>query len=416
MIQPYQVVKDLDFVRIAGSAGEQRAIEVLSGYLRQLGLEPQLEPFDLHCFEPGNGWAEVNGKRYDLLPFGLSSPADVTGTLHFLENPDVLRLNRGAYDDKIVLLGRYGRDVQEALKSCRAVIVMGPVMRQAPSWSHRQKSYEDGVAPSLSVSYDTGAQLARMDGKQVRVVIEQEAKKVTAHNIVAHIPGRGLDRNLLYGVAHYDTVNRTPGASDNTGGTAVLLALAEKLTRKQPGRDFRLVWFSGEEMGLRGSLAYVQQHEEEVRQRAAMVLNIDVTGDDVGVNRYAVIGTEGLRGWVDGVTREIGLSFASAIDIYSSDAMPFAVHEIPSVNIARGGGKASFHIHTPGDKLANVSPRGFVASTRAAENLARRWADAAIFPHAREIDDKLREKIEKYFYRLTLEKPELHWEPKYKRP
>jgi len=414
MIRPYQVVKDLDFVRIAGSDGEQRAIEVITRYLKDLGHSWTLEPFELHCFDPGTGFAEVDGKRFDLLPFGLSTPVDVTGELTFLEDPEVLTLNRGAFDARIVLLGRYGRDVQEAAKHCRALIVIGSPLREAPSWSHRQKSFEEGVTPSLTVTYDDGARLARLAGKQAHVVIDQKARTVTAHNIVVDIPGRGLDRNLLYGVGHYDTVNRSPGACDNTGGSAVLLKLAERYAIKQPGRDLRLVWFSGEEMGLRGSLAHVQAHVDEVKQRAALVLNIDVTGDDVGANRYAVLGTEGLRGWVDGVTREMGLSFASALDIYSSDCMPFCVHEVPSVNIARSGGKASFHMHTPNDRLAYVSPRGFEDTTRATLNLAQRLTEAVIFPFRRQIDPKLKDKVEQYMYRLTMEKPELDWTPKYK--
>jgi len=33
----------------------------------------------------------------------------------------------------------------------------------------------------------------------------------------------------------------------------------------------------------------------------------------------------------------------------------------------------------------------------------------------KEIDECLKEKIEKYLWNLTLEKPELHWKPKYRK-
>jgi hypothetical protein len=44
---------------------------------------------------------------------------------------------------------------------------------------------------------------------------------------------------------------------------------------------------------------------------------------------------------------------------------------------------------------------------RAARALLERVLGAGIFPLRREIDETLREKIEKYFWNLTREKPEL---------
>ena len=40
---------------------------------------------------------------------------------------------------------------------------------------------------------------------------------------------------------------------------------------------------------------------------------------------------------------------------------------------------------------------------------------AEVFPVRREIDDTFREKIEKYVWNSTLEKPELKWVEKYRR-
>ena len=43
MINPYKVVKEIGFERLAGSEGEKKAIKILSGYIKELGLKHKLE-------------------------------------------------------------------------------------------------------------------------------------------------------------------------------------------------------------------------------------------------------------------------------------------------------------------------------------------------------------------------------------
>ena len=191
--------------------------------------------------------------------------------------------------------------------------------------------------------------------------------------------------------------------------------MAEHYSQHKPERDLRIIFFSGEEMGLRGSFAYVAKHKAEVKKRAALVVNVDVSGDELGRNSFIVLGTPKLLGFADGVTRELGHYFRSVLDIYSSDCMPFAAHEVPSVNISRWGGKSSFFIHTPGDGFSGTSAAGLEPVIAASVNLVGRVLNAGIFPVDREIDKSLREKVEKYLYGSLLEKPKLEWTPDYQK-
>lgn len=194
-----------------------------------------------------------------------------------------------------------------------------------------------------------------------------------------------------------------------------LLKVAEYFAKHTPERDLKIIFFSGEELGLLGSQHYVKTHLEEIKERAGLVVNIDVSGDPLGTDGMAVIGTKELMGYCDGLMREIGILYSTKLDIYSSDCMPFSVYEIPSVNIARFGGKASFHIHTPNDHLKNVSPRGYKNTITSTIHLLRHILNAEIYPVSKEIDNSLKDKIEKYIWNLDYEKPELKWEPKYKK-
>ena len=417
MINPYKVVKDLNFERLAGSKNEKVAIGVLSGYMKEMGLKPKLESFDLISFDAGEAIVTVDGKTFPALPYGLNESDVIEGELVVLENMDILDYNKGAYKDKIVMCYGFTRGMAPKLKAAgvKGYIGMGNPHRAATSLSHRQSSHKEGYIHSITISHDNAIKLRKYDGKMIKIEIKQKVEKRKANNIVVDIPGKSFDENLTLAVGHYDTVAHSVGASDNSGGTVALLKILEYFSRHQPQRDLRVVFFSGEELGLLGSQAFVKKHLKEIKDRLKLVVNIDVSGDAIGHDHFNVIGSKELLGYTDGITKEIGMVFKSAIEIFSSDGMPFTPYEIPSVNVFRAGGKATVMIHTPGDSVKNVGPKGYDTTIKASINLLKRVLNAEVYPVKKEIDEKLREKIEKYLYNLSYEKPELEWVPKYKK-
>lgn len=417
MINPYKVVKELNFERLAGSANEKKAIEILSNHIKELGLKPQLESFELISFDAGTAEITVDGKSFPALPYGLNEDAEFAGELCVLENIDILDFNKGAYKNKIVMCYGFSRGMAPKLKAAgvKAYIGMGRPHRAATSLSHRQASHEEGYVHSLTISHDDAIKLRKFEGKEIVIKIMQKVEKRTAENIVVDIPGQGFDENLTIACGHYDTVAHSVGASDNSGGTVTLLKILEYFAKHQPQRDLRVIFFSGEELGLLGSQAYVKKHLAEIKDRLKLVVNIDVSGDAIGNDHFQITGTNELIGYVDGITKEIGMAFKTSLDIYSSDNMPFTPYEIPSVNIFRADGKASIMIHTPADAVKNVGPKGYDTTVKTSINLLDRVLNAKVYPAKKEIDDSLREKIEKYLYNLNYKKPELEWTPKYEK-
>jgi len=297
----------------------------------------------------------------------------------------------------------------------KAFIGISAPYKKAYSYSHRQKRADGLVIPAAMVRYDFAEQLIKLDGQKVKFTIRQKAEKKTGYNIVIDIKGKGHDDILTLMVGHYDSVARSHGASDNAGGTVCLLKAAEYFTRHQPARDVRIICFSGEELGLLGSFAYVKKHEEELKKRCRMVMNIDLAGDPIGRNAMMVLGTKELMGYAGGILKENGMLFDESLSIYSSDCMPFTPLEIPSLNIARMGGKALYYIHTEDDKAKYVTQNGLEGPYKAAIAIMNRILNAEIYPVTKTIDDSLRDKIEAYLWQSQLEKPELKWMEKYKK-
>jgi aminopeptidase YwaD len=417
MIDPYKVIKKLDFERLAGTEGEKKAIQVIGSHIKNLGLDYKLEPFEIVSFSPGSATLTVAGKQFTGNPFGLNEDANVTGEFVFLDNWEVLLYNLGAFRNKIIVSYGFSRKLASALKKqeAAAYIAIGTPARKASSLSHRQNTFKEGYVPCMTVDHITGEKLVKYSGKEAGVVIKQKVEKKTSHNIVVDIPGKGADKNLTLSGAHYDSVARCNGSSDNAGGSVTLLKVAEHFAKHQPARDLRLIFFGAEELGLLGSSAFVKAHKEELAERVPFLLNIDVAGDPVGFDTAMVLGTKELLGYVDGISKEIGVAFRTRLGIYSSDGMPFSVQEIPSVSLSRRGGRANFYIHTSDDTPKLVTKKAFENTVKSAINILSRVLNAKIYPIKKEIDPDLRDDIEKYVWNSTMAKPELNWEPKYKK-
>jgi Tol biopolymer transport system component len=96
-------------------------------------------------------------------------------------------------------------------------------------------------------------------------------------NVIAKLPGT-VHPDVLYVVSsHFDSVERGPGADDNSSGTAALLEAARVLaTRPQPA-TIHFAFFTGEEAGLLGAREYVRRAVEQ-GDRLVGALNNDMIG------------------------------------------------------------------------------------------------------------------------------------------
>ena len=97
-------------------------------------------------------------------------------------------------------------------------------------------------------------------------------------NLIAEIPGTDLKDEVVMFGAHLDSWHTATGATDNAAGSAVMMEAARILTEMiketgvKPRRTLRMALWTGEEQGLLGSIAYVNQHYAEIKQRTVQSL------------------------------------------------------------------------------------------------------------------------------------------------
>lgn len=105
---------------------------------------------------------------------------------------------------------------------------------------------------------------------------------IPCYNVIAEIPGTEKPDEVVIVSAHLDSWNGvgSQGATDNGTGSSVTLEAARILAAvgAKPKRTIRFILWTGEEQGLLGSRAYVEEIKDELEKISAVFV------DDGGTN------------------------------------------------------------------------------------------------------------------------------------
>jgi hypothetical protein len=136
--------------------------------------------------------------------------------------------------------------------------------------------------PELVVAHEQYGEIYRNVERGVPVTLEIDVKNeffdddLDAYNTLGDIPGSDLaDQYVMLG-AHLDSWYAGTGGTDNAAGSIVMMEAVRILQALdlKPRRTIRIGLWSGEEQGLLGSRAWVQNNEELWPQISAYV-NVD---------------------------------------------------------------------------------------------------------------------------------------------
>jgi len=124
------------------------------------------------------------------------------------------------------------------------------------------------VAPQVVMAVEHYNRICRILGKNLKVQLEMEiqanflTEEMTDLNVLADFPGTDKKDELVMLGGHFDTWHSGTGATDNSAGCAVAMEAVRilKASGLKPRRTIRIALWGGEESGLLGSRAYVNEH------------------------------------------------------------------------------------------------------------------------------------------------------------
>jgi hypothetical protein len=209
------------------------------------------------------------------------------------------------------------------------------------------------------------------------------------HNVVGKIAGTDRTAKALLLVAHYDSVQESPGASDDGASVGVLLETARALRSSPPLRnDVWLLFSDAEELGLLGALAFVSQSPDA--SRVGATLNFDSRGSRGVATMFDVSADNG--GLIEALSDApypVASSWVAALVRYlpnDTDLTPLKRAGLPGMAFAWAEGLEDYHHYT--DSLATLSPDSVqhmgsyalsVSKTLATRDLANLRAPSVVY-------------------------------------
>lgn len=310
--------------RLTASPAHKRAAEFVRAELASYGLDnPRLEPWQfgrgwslekltLELVEPrymplvgyADGWSASTSGEIVATPvfIGGKTPeqvdamrAQLKGAIVMTQpmmanfvrkdrpNPtaDDYAPNSAAYATSVGQAGR-GRGagagptpaqrIAQTLKDAGAGVLLKPSIGEHGTVFVTGRDGGPGAVPSITLSgehYNMIARSLERPGVQVRVRVNVQGRFYdndggNAYNVIAELPGADpvlKDEVVMIG-GHLDSWHTGVGATDNADGSATVIEAMRilKAIGARPRRTIRVALWGGEEQGLLGSKAWVQQH------------------------------------------------------------------------------------------------------------------------------------------------------------
>ncbi len=402
-----EFLRQFDFIREAGTEGEQAAEEKIRKYLEQNvsgpGITFREEPFSFEesrILEARLVVTEPYQKEYSVVGCagcGSTLENGVEAPFLYVENGDEISL---AYArGKIVLVNGIVRKAfyQKLAEAGAAgfVMISGTPIDEGEDLRPARRSLrgvEETPIQGVTVHYKDAVELVERGASRVRLILRQEKEKRTSRNLILRIDGSQRADEVLTVSAHYDSVPEGPGAYDNMAGAAIVMELCRYFSVHRPGRTMEFLWFGAEEKGLYGSLNYVERHSEELAAHR-FNMNVDLAGQTIGGTVIGVTGNPEICQILSAYAHEAGMGVSLKYQIWGSDSNSFAWKGVPAMTLNRDG----FGMHTRHDTAALISAWSLERSSCLLAMVAERLASAEVFPFPREVPEKFREELNAFF-------------------
>lgn len=365
--------------RPAGSESYLAAADFVAGELRAAGFDVELQTVDLPVFrQTAPSTLEITGTGarafediHDFKAMLFSASGDVTAPVFALGyNPaaapgDAGGLGCNAADwagvpaGAIVLVQpancrRHDVVVQAQSAGALAIVTAYPAWTRDTVLRPTLIDPADIRIPAVGVTAEVGAALndAAAAGAKVHLGVHTSSEDGTSVNVIAETPWGDPAHVVMLG-GHLDSVIDGPGMNDNGSGTMTVLSIARALAALHasgggqagpaPGQAWkvRFAFWTGEEIGLWGSRAYVGGLDD--RGGLEAYLNFDMVGSANGVREVydgaaSSRPSEGLviSGLFSRALDDAGLAWQSVPLGGSSDHFSFDLAGIPTGGLFSG--------------------------------------------------------------------------------
>ncbi len=363
--------------RSIGTVGNAQAFEYVQGIVSSVGARWRTHE-TTSSFQVPEWWRCTNAaavnEELPILPGFSTPPLD-------LQRMPVMQRVYATVDDfietppqpgslAIVSLGRIHETQACLLASPAAAIAWFREGHRGLYSGNCMGNGRQPLVPGFAIEEDTATEWITYS-TWVNAEIVVEKRPITIRNIVVDF-GAGGPKPCF--VTHYDSKPMSPGGNDNASGVAVLLALLETWPHD---RSARFIFFDGEEAGLQGSRAYV---DDVVARDLLGEISCVINPDSVGLGELHLYAADQFGPFPDTLLRHARLAFDDcgwplperAARSGSSDYLPFHELGVPCLFLSDF---PNYVRHTTVDtaELIDTTVLARLATVLASGTLANAW-------------------------------------------
>ncbi len=294
--------------RSVGSPGNRASTEFFARTVASFGFGTEYRAFDCIDWSHGKVHLEADGEPFEacVSPYSLGcqakAPLAVTSTVEELAASKVsekILMLRGEIAAEQLMPKNftfYNPDHHKRIigllenRAPRAIIAATSRDPQMAGGVYPFPLIEDGDfdIPSVYMTEEDGARLARHAGRKVTLDFQAERLPAKGCNVVAR-KGKDSGRRVVV-CAHIDAKKGTPGALDNATGVVVLLLLAELLQDHSGKLGLEIVALNGEDYySAPGEMQFLKDNEGRFDE-IILAINMDGAGYHQGHTAYSLYG------------------------------------------------------------------------------------------------------------------------------
>jgi dipeptidyl aminopeptidase/acylaminoacyl peptidase len=432
-------LSDVIGARLTGSAALKRANEWTADRMRDYGLvNVHLEPWSIpvgwergtayaRLLEPDNGlvlsvaalgWSPgTNGRiEGDVVALSARNTAELKAYKGKLKNAIVLgtapanvppindrgdQRRPGTPGDNRGLMNRdmnqfrqmmeFRREMTEFLRAEGVAAVFMDsakpqgLLNMTGSWRGGDRASAGDPVPTLFVAHEHYALLHRLASRsapaRTRLALEVHNRfipgPIVVYNTVGEVRGSEKPDEVVVIGGHLDSWDLGQGTTDNGTGTCVALEAARILAHcgVAPKRTIRCILFTGEEQGMRGSHAYVEQHKSELPRISMCVVH------DLGTGKVTGLGLMGRQSLQPILEKELaslkplGVTQMSLARMGGSDHASFDQAGVPGFYFLQDPAEYRLTHHSQSDTLDKAHEADLIQGAQTMAVLAMRIAN-----------------------------------------
>ncbi len=398
--------------RLTGSANGAKAETYAYNLLKSYGCEVKYQPFEVESWDRKTLAVKV-GPANNLAPMKAvtlaHSPVKANVTAAIIDAGNGLESDYQALGDKV--------------KGKIALIYLGVLPGSAKGTSSLHRSEKTAIAtkhgavgvmiintvkngvlltgtasvtgklipiPAICIGLENGMELKeklKTESEVASIEMTNYSGLIKARNVIATFKGTEFPNEKVVVGGHLDSWDLATGAIDNGIGSFAILDMARtykklNLTSK---RTLEFVLFMGEEQGLLGSRAYVEQAKKDKSiDQIVYMLNYDMTNDPKGFSTTRKEMEPLLKGWGEEIVKIDGSYpnlFQSGAGLHS-DHQPFMLEGITTGGGAGGrlpNNSGPFY-HSDGDAFSLVDEKELKNTVRFSTMQVYALANTASIP------------------------------------